>query len=69
MPARKIAASETLRTACSTGATRTGVEFEGFEEPNDVLVRNRHRAIVTDRRGTVLVLAPSDLDSKCRGRM
>ena len=43
----------------------TGVEFEVFDEPNDVVVR--HRAIVTDRRATVLVLASSGPDSKCRG--
>ena len=45
----------------------TGVEFEVFDAPNDVVVRYRPRAIVTDRHATVLVLAPSGPDSKCRG--
>ena len=45
----------------------TSVEFEVFDELDDVVVRQCHRAIVTDRRGTVLVLVPSGPDSKCRG--
>ena len=47
----------------------TGAEFEAFDERNDVVVRHRHCAIMTDRRATVLVRACRDPDSKCRRRI
>jgi hypothetical protein len=39
----------------------TGVEFEVFDEPNDVIVLQAHRAMVTDWRTTVVGLAPEAL--------
>ena len=44
----------------------TCVEFEVFDEPNDVVVVHRHCAILMDRRATVFVKACGDPDSKCR---
>jgi hypothetical protein len=44
----------------------TGIEFEVFDEPNDVVVLHGHCAIMTDRRAIVLVWASRDPDSKCR---
>ena len=38
----------------------TGVEFEVFDERNDVVVVHRHCAILMDRRATVFVKACGD---------